>query len=85
MFFHSVLSPVRREVISFYLKRIRQRDAYHFMISETYTDRGVLKSRDLMDLGTDPSIYVEYFDPRGFAFQSVIEENPQNGGSRVLP
>lgn len=80
MFFHSVLSPVRREVISFYLKRIRQRDAYHFMISETYTDRGVLKSRDLMDLGPDPSIYVEYFDPRGFAFQSVIEENLKMAG-----
>ena len=69
-------------MISFYLKRIRQRDAYHYVISETYSDRGVLTSRDLMDLGPDPSIYIQYFDRYGFAFQSVIEENLERAGAR---
>jgi len=73
---------IAKGVISFYLKRIRRRGAYHYIISQTYLDRGVLTSRDLMDLGPDPSIYIQYFDRYGFAFQSVIEENLQKSGAR---
>ncbi len=69
-------------MISFYLKRVRQRGAYHYIIGETYPDRGVLKSRDLMDLGPDPSVYIQYFGRYGFAFQSVIEENLEKAGAR---
>jgi hypothetical protein len=69
-------------VISFYLKRIRQRGAYHYVIGETFSKGGVLTSRDLMDLGPDPSIYIQYFDRHAFAFESVIEENLEKSGVR---
>ena len=52
------------------------------MISETYADHGILKSRDLMDLGPDPAAYIQYFDRHSFGFQSVIEENLQKKGVR---
>ncbi len=67
-------------MIPIYLKRIRQRGAYHYIISETYSDHGILKSRDLMDLGPDPATYIQYFDGHSFGFQSAIEENlPKKG------
>ena len=69
-------------MISFYIKRIRQGGAYHYVISETVSDGGVLTSRDLMDLGPDPSIYIQYFDRHAFAFKSVIEENLEKSGVR---
>jgi hypothetical protein len=67
-------------VISLYLKRVRHPDAYHYIISQTYSDLGVLKARDLMDLGPDPSVYIQYFDRHGFAFHSVIEQSLQEAG-----
>jgi hypothetical protein len=33
-----------------------------------------------MDIETDPSVYIQYFERHGFAFQSVIEENVQKAG-----
>ncbi len=69
-------------VIPIYLKRIRQHGAYNYMIRETYPDNGILKSRDLMDLGPDPAAYIQYFDRHSFGFQSVIEENLQKQGVR---
>jgi hypothetical protein len=69
-------------VIPIYLKRIRQQGACHYIISETYADHGILKSRDLMDLGPDPASYIQYFDRHSFGFQSVIEENLQKKGVR---
>lgn len=70
-------------MISFYLKRIRQSGEYHYIISQTYSDRGILKSRDLMDMGPDPSIYIQYFGRHGFAFKSVIEENLLKAGVEI--
>lgn len=75
-------STIAEGGIPIYLKRIRQRGAYRYIIRETYSDHGILKSRDLMDLGPDPASYIEYFDRHSFAFQSVIEENLQKKGVR---
>ncbi len=47
---------------------------YHYVLSETFCDRGVLKSRDLVDLGPDPSAYIEYPGGSGFFFNPAIEE-----------
>jgi len=60
--------------------------------SNSVTDAECLKyfhkapcSSDLMDLGPDPSIYIQYFERHDFAFQYVIEDNLQKAGGELGP
>ncbi len=70
-------------MIPFYLKRIEKRPYSHFILSETYADRGILKSRDLLDLGPDPTIYIEYtWSGHGFYFKPELEESLRRLGVR---
>ena len=51
-----------------YLAHIRhwEKDT-RFIIRESYRDiRGVLRSKDLYDLGSDPEVFIKYVGPRGF-------------------
>ena len=72
----------RRKVASIYLKRIRHPNGFNYVLSETILDHGILKSRDLMDLGGNPSVYIEYMGGAGFCFKPVLEENLRNQGVR---
>ena len=49
-----------------YLKRVFARDGYHYILSESHHDEGCWKHRPLMDMGSDPGVYIEY--PGGNSF-----------------
>lgn len=70
----------REEVRVFYLKRIRTRNGCHYILSETYSDRGILKSRDIMELGPDPSVHIRYPGGNRFYLSPVIEETLNRKG-----
>jgi hypothetical protein len=57
-----------------YLKRTKLHSGFHYILSETYSDEGVLKARDLMDLGKTPGDYILYPGGNGFYIDSIIED-----------
>jgi hypothetical protein len=57
-----------------YLKRVMTGRRSHFILRESYAEGGWLKHRDVMDLGPDPSLYIEYPGGNGFYFDPVIEQ-----------
>ncbi|MFZ2445532.1 MAG: J domain-containing protein [Syntrophobacteraceae bacterium] len=57
-----------------YLTRVRLPDDYHYILRETYSDNGILKSRDLMDMGRDPSAHIHYPGGSGFYFDAAVED-----------
>lgn len=78
----SLLKLILKGVILFFLKRVRHQNVYHYVLSETFCDRGVLRSRELMDLGADPSAYIEYPGGSGFFFNPAIEEALRKMGAQ---
>lgn len=57
-----------------YLARMKIKDQTHYYIRETYPDGMCLKSRDVFDLGTDPSKYIVYLGAHGYYYDEVIED-----------
>lgn len=57
-----------------YLKRTRTKDGYHYIIRDTYRDKGEWKHRDLLDLGKNPAEWINYSERNGFYFSPEIEE-----------
>jgi hypothetical protein len=57
-----------------YLARKIIKKQTHYYIRDTYQDGTHLKSRDVFDLGTDPSAYILYPGGNGYYFDEVIEE-----------
>ena len=57
-----------------YLARTTRERPTRFSIRETYQDGGVLKSRQLFDLGTDPSRFIVYPGGRGYYFDEIVED-----------
>ena len=53
---------------------MRSSDGYHYIIRETYSDGEYLRSRDLYDLGTDPTKYIVYPGGNGFYYTVDFEE-----------
>lgn len=64
-----------------YLASLRCNDGLHYVIRETYSDNGYLKSRDLYDLGTDPTKYIEYPGGNGFYYTPDLEEALKSAGA----
>ena len=60
--------------IDMYLARTKVKDRTHYYIRETYPDGAYLKSRDVFDLGTDPSKYIVYLGAHGYYYDEAIEE-----------
>ena len=50
------------------------KDQTHYYIRETYPDGPYLKSRDVFDLGTDPSKHIIYLGAHGYYYDEAIEE-----------
>ena len=46
----------------------------HYYIRDTYQDGACLKSRDVFDLGIDPSRYIKYPGGNAYYFDEVVEE-----------
>jgi hypothetical protein len=60
--------------IIMYLARMKIKDQTHYYIRETYPDGSHLKSRDVFDLGTDPSKHIIYLGGHGYYYDEAIEE-----------
>ncbi len=65
-----------------YLAKHRTQGRYRYFIRESFADENGLKSRDLFDLGTDPSRYIVYPGGNAFYIDSVIEERLADQGVR---
>ena len=63
-----------------YLARTTTERPTRFTIRETYRDGDLLKSRNVFDLGTDPSRYIVYPGGRGYYFDEKMEETLQDQG-----
>jgi hypothetical protein len=57
-----------------YLAVKKSEGRQHFWIRESYTSKGEWQSRELMDLGTDPSRFIEYPGGRTFYVRENVEE-----------
>jgi hypothetical protein len=57
-----------------YLARIRQKGKRRYVIRESYEDGGVYRSRDLMELGADPSRHILYPGGNAYYVDPDIEE-----------
>lgn len=63
-----------------YLARRKIKNQIHYYIRDTYQDGPYLKSRDVFDLGTDPSRYIIYSSGHGYYFDEVIEDTLEQFG-----
>ena len=66
-----------------YLARHRIKNKINYFIRQSYLDQGVLKSRDLFELGTDPSRYIVYLGGNGYYYDPDIQENLARRGLEV--
>jgi len=57
-----------------YLARMKIKDQTHYYIRDTYHEGSCLKSRDVFDLGTDPSKHIIYLGRHGYYYDESIEE-----------
>lgn len=57
-----------------YLARHKIKGRIHYKIRQSYQSRRRLRSRDLFDLGTDPSRYIIYPGGNAYYFEPVIED-----------
>lgn len=57
-----------------YLRRVLFQDGYHYLIRSSYRDGECWKSRELLDLGTDPAAHIEFVGGNGFYFSPDMEE-----------
>lgn len=57
-----------------YLARKKINGQTHYFIRDTYQDGPYLKSRDVFELGTDPSKYIIYPGGRGYYYDEVVED-----------
>jgi hypothetical protein len=57
-----------------YLAAILEKQWYRFVIRESYWDRGCYRSRDLVDLGCDPTEYIVYPGGRAYYVDPQLED-----------
>ena len=58
-----------------YLRRVRSKEAEHYVIRRSVRVNGCWKYQDLADLGPDPERFIEYTGGDGFYFDPDLEEN----------
>ncbi|MHB8809868.1 MAG: J domain-containing protein [Desulfobulbaceae bacterium] len=68
-----------------YLARRRDRDHISYTIRETYRDGEVLRSRDLLDLGTSPQRFIRYTGSFGFAIDDWVTDGLRKSGLNPDP
>jgi len=68
-----------------YLARQRINRKTHFFIRQSITGPGCMHSRDLFDLGTDPTRFIFYPGGNSYYFDPCIEESLRQQGLEVGP
>jgi hypothetical protein len=68
-----------------YLAKHRIKGKFHYKIRESYESRGAMHSRDLFDLGTDPSQYIVYPGGNAYYFAETIEDTLCELGAEPEP
>lgn len=58
-----------------YLARIHIKGRLHYFIRESFLHDGCLRSRDLFDLGTDPTHFIRYPGGNAYYIDEVVEES----------
>ena len=68
-----------------YLAAIPEKQWHRFVIRESYWDRGCFRSRDLVDLGSDPSQYIVYPGGRAYYVDPDLEDQIRDQGGDPDP
>ncbi len=68
-----------------YLAAIREKQWYRFVIRESYWDRDCYRSRDLVDLGPDPTEHIVYPGGRAYYIDPELEDRIRDQGSEPDP
>ena len=63
-----------------YLAKKKINNKKHYVIRESYESDSVFKSRDLFQLGSDPSQYIKYPGGNSYYLDSVIEDTLDSAG-----
>ena len=63
-----------------YLARKRNQGTFHYTIRESYRAGDILRSRDLFDLGADPSRYIVYPGGNSFYIHEEVREALEQKG-----
>lgn len=66
-----------------YLAQVKQDGIYRYIIRQSYTSDGHLKSRDLFDLGPDPGQYIIYVGASGYYYSDEIERGLTCAGVEI--
>ncbi len=66
-----------------YLARKHRRGSLHYYIRESYPDGDILRSRDLFDLGGDPTEYIVYPGGNSFYIHEDVHEALTSRGSEA--
>ena len=67
-----------------YLARLPDKiDGYRYVIRQSYVDGDCYRSRDLFDLGSDPSHFIIYPGGNGFYIDTVVEDAIDDQGITV--
>jgi hypothetical protein len=59
------------------------KNSYHYMIRQSYADGDCYRSRDLFDLGDDPSRFIVYPGGNGFYIDMAVEDGIADTGISV--
>lgn len=73
------------EDITMYLAAVRDKRWYRFMIRESYWDGGCYRSRNLVDLGGDPSEHIVYPGGRAYYIDPDLEDEIRSRGGHPGP
>ena len=66
-----------------YLARRRIKSKTHYYIRQSYAGPGCIQSRDLLNLGTDPTRFIVYPGGNSYYFDPCIEESLRQQGLEV--
>ena len=66
-----------------YLARIKKQGKTHYLIRHSYPEGGRMKSRDLFDLGSDPSRHIVYVGGNGYYYDEAVLDALESAGIAV--
>ena len=66
-----------------YLARVKKQGKTHYLIRHSYPEDGRMKSRDLFDLGPNPSRYIVYVGGSGYYYDEALQDALENAGMAV--